>query len=46
MRPNENETEIELYECTDCGERTEDPETRLCGSCGGEFINLSRSRDL
>lgn len=45
MRPSASDTEIELYECTDCGKRTEEAATQMC-ECGGELINLSRSRDL
>ncbi|WP_436935961.1 rubrerythrin-like domain-containing protein [Halovenus marina] len=46
MRPNNNETGVELYECPECGGRIEDPETAVCDECGSELINLSRSRDL
>jgi len=46
MRPSSNQYEKDIYECLDCGKRTQDPETRMCGDCGGEFVNLSKSRDL
>jgi len=45
MRPGTSKEEVELFECQDCGARAESPETRLC-TCGGELINLSKSRDL
>lgn len=46
MRPSDSDSEIDLYECTDCGQRAESPKSQMCGACGGEFINLSRPRDL
>ncbi|MCY4731128.1 rubrerythrin-like domain-containing protein [Natronomonas gomsonensis] len=46
MRPNIFGGGTELYECFDCGRRTETAETPSCSSCGGELRNLTRSRDL
>lgn len=46
MRPTEPDYEEELYECFDCGERIDAPETRVCPDCGGELRHISRSRDL
>jgi hypothetical protein len=46
MRPSGSDSEIDLYECTDCGKRVENPDSQMCDACGGEFINLSRARDL
>lgn len=46
MRPEGNEKPQELYECPGCGQRTSDTESRLCGACGCEMINLAKSRDL
>jgi len=34
------------YECLRCGERFVDPETLVCGKCGGELQSLGKSRDL
>lgn len=46
MRPSEFEIDTKLYECSDCGGRVTEPETGLCGECGGELVNLSKARDL
>jgi len=46
MRPSTEHSDAAVYECTECGKRVTDPDTRLCGACGGEFINLGKSRDL
>ncbi|MFC6722808.1 rubrerythrin-like domain-containing protein [Halobacteriaceae bacterium SHR40] len=46
MRPHVTEQQTELYECFSCGERVSEPETQLCTACGGELLNLGRSRDL
>jgi len=46
MRPRVSDKQIELYECFHCGKRDSDAETQVCPSCGGERLNLGRSRDL
>lgn len=46
MRPNDNKSRSELYECFDCGDRTESPNTPTCTSCGGTLRNLGVPRDL
>jgi hypothetical protein len=46
MRPSKEHEDASVYECADCGERTNEPDTRLCGECGGELIDLGLSRDL
>jgi len=46
MRPSKEHPTANVYECPGCGARVTDPETRRCEACGGEFINLGRSRDL
>lgn len=46
MRPSNNSTEIKLYECPECKDRVQEPETRWCDACGVEYMNLSRERDL
>ncbi|MFB6302423.1 MAG: hypothetical protein ABEH78_06130 [Haloferacaceae archaeon] len=46
MRPNCRKYESNIYECQGCGARNEAPETRTCGKCGAELVNISRSRDL
>jgi len=43
MRPETGVDERELYECFECGARTESGGT--C-ECGGELMHLGRSRDL
>lgn len=46
MRPNTPSETGDVYECFDCGKRTEGAESRFCDDCGGTLRNLSRSRDL
>ncbi|MUV85898.1 rubrerythrin-like domain-containing protein [Natronomonas sp. CBA1123] len=46
MRPATQKSGTELYECFDCGRRTEHAESLVCTACGGELWNLSQSRDL
>jgi len=46
MRPSTKYEDANVYECTECGERTSDPDTRCCDDCGGEIIDLGLSRDL
>lgn len=46
MRPTTKRSRAELYECLDCGGRTERAETLVCPACGGDLWNLSQSRDL
>jgi hypothetical protein len=46
MRPSIDVEGCELYECPDCGGRTESPETRYCGNCGTTLKCLNNSRDL
>jgi rRNA maturation endonuclease Nob1 len=46
MRPSTEYSDADVYECTGCGARVSDPETRRCSECGGEIINLGKSRDL
>ena len=43
MRPNTTEGGEELYECFECGARSE---TAGHCDCGGELLHLGRSRDL
>ncbi|WP_321169153.1 rubrerythrin-like domain-containing protein [Halorubrum sp. Eb13] len=43
MRPEYESDGQELYECFECGERTDSGGT--C-ECGGELKHLGRSRDL
>ncbi|QAU12530.1 rubrerythrin-like domain-containing protein [Halorubrum sp. BOL3-1] len=43
MRPQSEHTEKEVYECFECGRRTDSP--GQC-ECGGELLHLGRSRDL
>jgi len=43
MRPQATHTERELYECFECGQRTDSAGT--C-ECGGELMHIGRSRDL
>ncbi|MES3160429.1 MAG: rubrerythrin-like domain-containing protein [Halorubrum sp.] len=43
MRPNCTDDGEELYECFECGTRSEAP--GRC-ECGGELRHLGRSRDL
>ncbi|WP_157884793.1 rubrerythrin-like domain-containing protein [Halorubrum aethiopicum] len=43
MRPNTTEGGEELYECFECGARSE---TAGRCDCGGELLHLGRSRDL
>ena len=43
MRPNYTTSGEELYECFECGARSE--ESGRC-DCGGELLHLGRSRDL
>jgi len=46
MRPSDDSSDEELYECPECGGRETDPETPTCGNCGTDLLNISRSRDL
>jgi DNA-directed RNA polymerase subunit RPC12/RpoP len=46
MRPADIDTGAELYECTDCGNRVQEPETRVCETCNSKLKNISRPRDL
>lgn len=46
MRPEDIESELKVYECSNCGERAESAETRVCRECGGTLLNLSKPRDL
>lgn len=46
MRPNTTRYSEKVYECFDCGARTDGPTTEGCPECGGELVNLSTSRDL
>ncbi|WP_436901546.1 rubrerythrin-like domain-containing protein [Halovenus halobia] len=46
MRPTDTDSDVEVYECFDCGRRVEDPGTTECEECGGELHNLSKPRDL
>lgn len=46
MRPNDNQSGSDLYECFTCGSRTESPGASTCGSCGGALQNLGVPRDL
>lgn len=46
MRPDVNKVGSKIYECFECGSRTEEPNTGTCAKCGGELINLGVSRDL
>jgi len=43
MRPNSKIDGEELYECFECGSRSDEP--GYC-DCGGELLHLGRSRDL
>jgi len=46
MRPNNAEDGIDVYECFNCGARSEAPDSEVCADCGGELLHLGRSRDL
>ncbi|PSP27136.1 hypothetical protein BRC65_07560 [Halobacteriales archaeon QH_2_65_14] len=46
MRPKDVESGKELYECLECGERVEAPETKVCDSCGSRMKHIGRPRDL
>ncbi|MES3516099.1 MAG: rubrerythrin-like domain-containing protein [Natronomonas sp.] len=46
MRPNKFESASDLYECFSCGRRAGETEVQICGGCGGQLQNISRSRDL
>lgn len=45
MRPSVEVPDVSMYECPDCGARVTDVESDRC-DCGGELLNLNRSRDL
>jgi DNA-directed RNA polymerase subunit RPC12/RpoP len=46
MRPSDIQTGTNVYECFDCGARTEAPDGTRCAECGAELLRLGRSRDL
>ena len=46
VRPSTDLETAEVFECVACGSRVRDPETRTCGGCGGELLNIGAERDL
>jgi len=46
MRPSVEVTECDVYECPECGARTEDAADRHCDDCGIVMECLSNGRDL
>lgn len=46
MRPTTSSEIEDWFECLDCGERVEAPDTRECQDCGGRLVNIGKARDL
>jgi len=46
MRPQTNADSGELYECFNCGARTEQLQAAGCPECGGQVRNIASERDL
>lgn len=45
MRPSVDVPDATVYECGECGQRVSSSDNDRC-DCGGELVNLNRSRDL